>query len=421
MNTYVFGGGLEEDSGSSTVSSSSKFKPLTIGYAGDSIANMWGEGEARSPMFWFTSLHYPCRTKDIFNESNPGTTSSNLLTVQIGLLEALEVKPELMIVHTTQNDALSTYAFAEASASNVTTYCDRALVSGVKNIIIAGHPPRFDMGTPSVLQYLNRILSSYADNTGGVHFLDVLSLWRAVPTGEDSEAGYIDWKADYSDDGVHPTSTASKELGALLIPILRPLVQSKELQPVTASEYDDTTTQYSNVLGATGLILGTSGLYNLVANPNLAGVDAGKWWLLADDTDAGGVTATPSIVVGDDGYNLQQLDLSGTSASDFTIELVCPFITAVSEGRFILEAILHLNDVVNVDSIEFGVDTVFSVLDITVDNHHLEGENKLHINLEKTTSSSGYRTLALKLNIKAGVTPSGIIQIGHAGIYRQVD
>jgi len=400
---------------------SSGFKPLTMGYAGDSIADRWGEESGSSPIFWFKNLFYKSNVFNLFNSSVPGTLSSDLLTNQIDQLELLSEKPDVMVVHTTQNDQERSYAEADTSALNVTTYCERALASGVQNIIIAGHPPKIQdyiLNYPNVIEYLNRKLSSYANTTDGVHYIDCFTLWRETPTGEDPSTLNVVFRSDYTVDGVHPNTKAMFELGKKIAPILQPLVQGKELQSTTATPYHETDAIHSNLLGIGGLMLGNTGEYNSVVNNNVAGGVSGRNWLV---TDGSGVLATPTIVTGVDGYPYQQLDLSGTATADVTIKLEYYFgVEQFAEGLAVLESILHLNNISGVDAIDYGVLT-FSREYITIDGQDLAGENELHITTQKVWSNTAWRPLTVRFEIKNGQSPKGTIKLGRCGIYRQVE
>ena len=419
---------LNYNPGETTVSTSShEFKPLTIGYAGDSIALQWSRNSGLSPMFWFGSKFYPADIENILVTAVGGTPSSSLLEdmdlygefvpSQIDTLEALSVKPELMVVHSTQNDWIGSTALADESYSNVTTYIDRALAAGVKYVIFAGKPPRSGQDDPIATEYLNRKFLGYARENNQVYFLDVVGLWRARPTIADVTIEGIEWEPKYSNDGTHPSSEAMHDLGKELSPLLTPLVQQKRLQPTSASVYDNDSAPYANILGLDGLILGTGGEYNSVADSRVAGVDERPWKV----TDGSGVLATPSIVVGDDGYNYQQIEFSGTATEDVTIQITNETGTGVvAQGTFLQEFIMYLNDIENVDSIRYDSAPITGST-ISEYGQPFVGENKIHLTATGEIDIAEYATISLNFSfeINAGDSPTGVVKLGRLGIYRQ--
>ena len=418
---------LEYNKVESTASNTFEFRPLTIGYAGDSIALQWSRNGGLSPVFWFASHKYPADVKNIFVTAVGGTPSSSLLEdmdlygefvpSQIDTLEALSVKPELMIVHSTQNDWIGSTALADESYSNVTTYIDRALAAGVKYVIFAGKPPRDGQDDPKSIEYLNRKFYGYAQSNSKVYFLDVVGLWRLKPVASDVDGVSIEWESKYSNDGTHPSSEAMYDLADELIPILSPLVQQKRLQPTSAYEYDNDTAQYANLVGLDGMVLGTGGQYNGVDDARVAGVDERPWKV----TDGNGIIATPSIVVGDDGYNYQQIEFSGTATGDITIQIKNETGTGVvDQGTFVQEFVMYLNNVENVDSIRYDSAPITGSA-ISEYGQPFVGENRIHLTAEGEIDIEEYSTINLNFSfsINSGDSPTGIVRIGRVGIYRQ--
>ena len=402
-----------------TSSSTPKFKPLTIGYAGDSIALQWYRNGGLSPTFWFASHLYPADIDNMFNSAVGGTPSSALLDTQLAQYDALVIKPELMIVHSTQNDWIGNTSLADWSYTNVTTYIDHVLANGTDNVIFAGKPPRVGADDPKTVEYLNRKFEGYARGNDRVYFLDVVGLWRLRPTGADVDGVSIEWEPKYSNDGTHPSTEAMLDLGRELIPILSPLVQQKRLQPTSASKYDDTTAPYSNIMGTDGLILGTEGTYNTVLDTRVAGIGDKPWAVV----DGDGVIATPSIVVGEDGYNYQQIEFSGTATQDTTITLgTTSGVLVVSEGNFIQEAILYLNDLVGVDSIRYDSAPIVGNK-ISEYGQEFTGENRIHLTGKDVIAIDPWGTLSFlfSFEINSGDSPTGIVRLGRCGIYRQAE
>jgi hypothetical protein len=407
--------------------SSNKFKPLTVGVAGDSIGVLWGRSNGYSPIWWFANYVYPCNIDQMFSSAVGGTLSSNLLEQedehppQIDALLALGTKPDLMIIQTTQNDSLFSNESAVTVASYVTSYATQILAAGVKNVIIAGHPPNLAGSNSRILvtEYLNRILSGFANITEGVFYIDTLGQWRAIPTTEDSTLLATGWRSGYSEDGTHPVTKAMYETSKSLLEILRPMVQPRLIESTVAVEYIDAADSYTNVLGANGLVLGTNGVYNTVTNSNVAGIstDSGDHW---DITDGNGVVATPSIIIGEDGYNYQQIVLSGTATADISVVVRKISQMAVTIGNFKGEGILHLNDITGVDSIRYDDGVSYST--VTSDGLDLVGDHKLHIvryGIVETAQWAG-NSPAVTLSILNGNSPTGTIQLGRVGVYRQV-
>ncbi len=400
-------------------------KPLKVGYAGDSIAVQYSNQNGLSPLWWVATELYNCEYTNYFVSALGGSSSSHLLSTQLAQLQALTVKPDLLVVQSLQNDYIGTSANADSFAANVTTYVTAALAAGVKCVAVCGHPPKSSV--PDVAQAvlrLNKILDNYCRITPGTYYIDTVSVWRAPPTA--AETG-INWKGTantsnaMSDDGTHPTGLAGRALAPLFLPLMQRLARPVSVMPAVAQNYDNTNWQFNNVLGLDGLMIGTNGQYNSVNNANVAGSAATAYarWNL---TDGNGITATPTIVTGSDGYRYQEITLSGTASADATVRLNRQYIENVASGSFIGEAVIEFENVVNIGRVHIslsnmpvsgfgsGTKALFSIV----------SGRMLFRTAINTMSNSGFvnKDNSIDILIPSGTTVSGKVRIGRVGVHR---
>lgn len=412
-------------SGSSATPEQIAFRtPLKLGFAGDSIANMWASKWGDSPVWWASTELYPCEYTVHMNTSLGGTSSSHLISNQIATLEALSVKPDVVIVQTLQNDYIGSTALADTYFANVQQYSQRALAAGVKLVVICSKPPK--SSSPDVaaaLGYLNRRIDRYCRDTPGNFYCDVFNAWRRTNAADTSG---VAWRgtagaADaFSEDGTHPTGLASRNAAPLILPILQRFARPVQPFPSVAVAYDNTNYPYGNLLGINGLMLGTNGQYNGVNNANVAGNSTGaqdRWFL----TDGNGITATPTLVTGSDGFTYQNLVLSGTATADATVLLRTAYIQDVASGTFIGEAIVNCQNVTGVRDmgVLFAGFTTATIVNNAGAQFSLN--NRMHFRTEPTVfSNSGFsnRTNDIIIKVKNGVTVSGTVQVGRVGIFR---
>lgn len=401
---------------------------LKVGFAGDSIAlSNWGAdgGTSLSPLYWASAELYPCDWVSVMNTGVGGTSSSHLISNQIATLEALTIKPDVVIVQSLQNDHIGTYANADTYFDNYRQYSERALVAGVQLVVLCAHPPKSSApDVASALLYLNRKIEEYCRVTPGNFFCDVFSAWRRTNAADTSG---VAWRGtaggadSFSDDGTHPTGLAARQAAPLIAPVLARYARPVFPRPQVAVAYDNVNFIYNNLLGPNGLMLGTSGQLNGVNNAGVAGNSTGaqdRWYL----TDGNGVLATPSIVTGEDGYLYQQITLSGTASADATVQLRYNYIQNVTSGNFSGEAIIETSSLVGVKSIRLAIG---GLVPFTLGGGTAGvvpfGTTRLHFRTPTgVLSNSGSTTKSndIIISVENGQTVSGSVLIGRVGVHR---
>lgn len=411
------------------VSSTGFSRPTTIGYAGDSIGNMWAGNDGLSGIQWARTELYPCDLIKVMESAAGGTPSSHLLTNQIAILEALSVKPDILIVQTFQNDFMSTEAAADGFLLNLTTYVTRALAAGVKLICIGSRPPKTQAiaGVPQAITYLNNKIAKYCADTPGTYYIDVFNSWRGVdlstantqitfrgtPAGVDA----------FTDDGTHPTHRAMRAAGNLILPILKQYARPISPFASTLDSYNNSTGIWNNLLGANGNMVGTTGQLNGVNNTNVAGTgaSAGTRWAI---TDGNGVTATPAIVTGVDGFQYQEVTLSGTATGNGGVVISITPSNDFVLGNFVSEAIVETENLTGINYL--GLTTIglplvsvgypgsaALIAPAPLTRYHFRTAPQ---NLQNTTSSG--KVFSLSIEFRNTRVVSGKIRLGRIGAYR---
>lgn len=397
--------------------------PLKVGYAGDSIAGFWSNSNGSSPLWWAATELYPCDYVNHMDTAVGGTSSSHLISNQIATLEALSVKPDVVIVCTTQNDYIGSYANAETFFDYLKTYSERALTAGVSMVVLCAHPPD-SADDEDAVAYLNRLIEIYCFKTTGNFFCDLMSVWKqatATDVGGISYRGTANTADSFSDDGVHPTALATRAAAPLILPVLQRYARPVEPLSSIAAPYDDQTAPYSNVLDQNGNMIGTSGQLNGVNNAGVAGNSTStydRWYL----TDENGITVTPTIVTGDDGYRYQSIALSGTATADAEVRLRYQYVKDVALGDYTAEALINCQSVQNIKNIGIKVTSIGNAT-TNFSNNLIE----MDINTELHTlvkvegfSNSGFsgKFFDVVIEVENGVTPSGTVLVGRCGITR---
>lgn len=414
-------GGVLSATGGAAYTPQSFQQPMTVAFAGDSIGLAMGSRDGTSA-FAFAALElYPCEYDILLNSAVGGTTTDHLITTQIAQLEALTVKPDVVVVQSVQNDYIGSVATADTLMGYLIEYSERALAAGVKLVVLCSRPPKQSADVASAWYYFNRRVDRYCRDTPGNYFWDTASAWRQTTA---SESTGVNWRPSvgvvdaFSVDGTHPSAAANRSAASGIVPVLQRFARPLSPMICAAVAYDNTNWPYNNLLGIDGMMIGTSGQLNGVDNTGVAGSAAvirQRWQLAAAD----GITATPTIVVGDDGYRYQQIVLSGTASADTTVKLSLSYVFDVTTGTFVGEAIVKTIDLVGSRGIGFklGPSThgFIGVSDIAV------GTTNMHLRTGKLThSNSGYAGVEnyVEVSIASGKTVSGTVQIGRMGVYR---
>ena len=402
-------------------------RPMTVGFAGDSIASGWKQRNGDSPLWWAASELWPCEYETVLATDMPGTSSSTLISSQIAVLEAMETPPDVVIVQSIQNDYVGNIADADERFANYKQYAERAIAAGVSLVCLCSRPPKSSPpDSAAALQYLNRKIENYCRATPGMFYVDVMSVWRRKTVADTSGTpwhGTSGQSDAFSNDGVHPTMSACRAAAPLIVPVLQKYARPTKPLISAPIDYDDATTPYGNLMGKEGLMIGTSGRLNGANNSGVAGSAANtfKRWEI---TDGNGITATPSIVIGPDGYRYQRIDLSGTASAEAKILMHHEYLMDVSAGIFVAEATVIVSGLTGVKEIGFnaagfgpasGSSGYGSIQAIDLPN------STFRFRTEKTPHSNGNfssRSNDIFVTFIPGTVVSGYIMVGHVDIHR---
>lgn len=343
-------------------------RPLLMGFAGDSMAG-YATGAngtvgafemTQGPFLWSLMRdHYGdviLNGKDVslggYSTAVGGTSSDRLIDTQLPQWQAMAVKPDIAYVRTLQNDYINTKAKAEHFAGNCTAFATALLAMGVGAVILVSKPPKTlpgDPDLPNSVFYCNRIMEEFCRVTPGAYFENYFPL---VHDGDSAVefTGVLKWKgtnggADgYSNDGTHASLLSDRAEATLLTPILKRLAPRIALPRSGFFQgYDTSINPLGNIIGRGGMMIGTTGSKNGVANAGVAGDGFQAQWALTDGNSA---VATPSIITHADGYKRQRLTLSGTcGAGGSTTTLSMVYYPDVLSGPTDFEAMLDFTGV----------------------------------------------------------------------------
>lgn len=420
--------------GSATIDEIGFRSAPTIWFAGDSIAGMWATDRGESPLWWAKTELYPCEFTIIGNTAVGGTSSSHLISNQIATLEAAPAKPDVVIIQTLQNDSIASFTDADTFTANVTQYATRALAAGVPLVVICSRPPKEIGGAnvPASVAYANRKLEIFCRDTNGAFYCDVFGVWRRFSTADENNgaSSKVTWKGtantdnSYSDDGTHPTFLAARAAAPLIEPVLRRVARPVTPMPSALIDFNPTTAPYNNALGRNGMMVGTGGQYNGVDNANVPGASAtgtGRWFV----TDGNGITATPSIVTGADGYAYLELTLSGTASALATIQARYSYSYDVPLADYIAECMVEIEALTGVKEVMFNTfNGVQLSTNANANNNCILPANlttKLHLRSKRQSyqnTGSATRNNDFRIIVKSGSTVSGKVRFGRCGIYR---
>jgi hypothetical protein len=361
-----------------------------------------------------------------------GSSSLHLISTQIAQLEALATKPDVMMVQTLQNDYIQTKAQADSFCANVTTYTTRALAAGVKLVIITGRPPKSEPTDISALNYAQSVLRNFAAITPGVAFLDFMSVLKdPLSTNELVASPFIGWRGlpdnsatSFAADvtGVHPSFLAGRALAPMVSELFKTLCRPARPKAFIAKVWDPTLDPFGNVLGRSGLMVGTSGTLNGVANAGVAGTDEGTFpnrsreWAL---TTENGITVTPTITIGADGFRRQRLTFSGTPSAAAKVGFVCNEYFAKPLARWSSEALLDFSSVTGIQA--FEVNNIYAGSATQAFPSPLTESYFIKERAVAPYSRAGGGTYGFNINFyfKAGVAASGYVEVGRCGLFRE--
>lgn len=401
-------------------------RPVTFGFAGDSIAAMWAKYEGDSPLALALYENYPCNVVRLFSSAQGGSSSSALISSQIGTLEALAVKPDIVVIQSLQNDFMNSTSSADGFFANITQYATRALAAGVKQLWICSRPPKSETaaGVPDAITYINRRIQEFCRSTPGCVYIDVFNACRNLNIAEATTR--IDWKSGYSNDGTHPNVNASRAVAPAVAELLKKIAPPLAPLPISLDTYSNSTKPWNSLLGGAGYMFGTSGQLNGVNNTNVAGTAASasaRWNITTNN----GITATPSIVTGEDGFLYQQIVLSGTASADATVGAELTVAFNFTAGLIRQEMFVETENLTGVRAIDFastfqapptnGLSTnpaanVDLPSGLTTKFRFFSDPYLLNI-----TGSNG-NSFRLNISIRNGVTVSGTVRFGRVAAAR---
>jgi hypothetical protein len=408
----------------------SKKTKLVIGFAGDSIAQLIGQQDLRTSFLaWNMFTDYPI---DIvwdtrlynnggYNFATNRATTEEILNIQFP--QIVERPPDILFLNGGTYDNLSNYNQSERAYYNLKSVIDNSLLSGVSLVIVYPIIPRRLDDIESNLNFsaineFNRKLS-YLNST------DVIVL---------NPDEYIINKSNNlnlllaDQDMISPESVNLSLSGSIVQQNLLKQIFKKSLRIPKATNPTDV---FHSVNSPSGNIIGTEGVYfEPGENPNLA-----RTWKLFT---IGNLIADPSIVVLENGFRAQQLEISGTPSSYIDeIKFMISKLNTVyfqKNNRFDFEIRLELIDFVNlpVPEITFsilggdtnsniqtlklttGIGKGISKTDLISGNHVINFYNTFPIPANSTNRQ-------FELNISIGGYPdlpvSGKIRISNVGIF----
>jgi hypothetical protein len=417
-------------------------RPL-IGHAGDSIGEMfWDPNVATSPLFWSLNTHpaelrYDPRlgTAGGTNISLSGSSSTSLLLSQLGTLQALAVKPDILFIQTFQNDFINSAALAASFAANATSFMTQALAAGVKACVITGRPPKTESGTdvPRAITELNRILRVFCRDTPGCHYLDFFPLLRD-PTFANDNLGSpnTNWRGTsgtangYATDGTHPSTLSAFAVQQLVSDLNASFGMKKMSSRANDGRiYDRINFPNGNVLGPNGAMVGTGGSLNGSANSGVAGQALGSYpesiqaWTI---TTNNGIVVTPTIVTGTDGIRRQRLTFSGTTTAQATVTFGMNHFYGLAAGNWNPEAFFEFNTVVGMQGFELvpqggqsvgGLSTA-AVLPTITRNMFVRGRQ---VNFSGSTNSGSTNFFRINFYFATGTVVSGSVDISSVGLF----
>jgi lysophospholipase L1-like esterase len=415
----------------------------TIGFMGDSKAA--GNGSKNfdiSVLAWIMYQAFPCRLKwdgrtyanGGYNYGVGGSTTAQMVSTQIPQLQART--PDILWLESSNNDSLSSGADTNTPYNNTITTIQAAFDAGVKLIFLIPCAPRSSaVLTATVVQcymYLNERLRAYARATPGVIFLDFPPVLADPgftdyrPLGDGGVTGSNQRPTGArSSDGLHNSVEGCRAMAPILEPHFRRLFAPRYPRVATAGDsYHATNNPFGNHFGSKGMMQGTNGTLNAVANAGIAA----NWAI----NTAGGIVVTPTLGTGTvgrlAGKPVQILTLSGTTSGTPLLSLVVqgPYQSWLAGTSIESEIITRMNNCVNMappglntgltnqqavggagndpnDALASGLDLEFFLFtDPTVPT-------------PTTSSTNGVSTLTFRA--PPGVTVSGTIEVGMAGMF----
>jgi len=285
-------------------------RPLKIAFAGDSIAELFGQLKTGGPFFWSQArkprgliFHNADTSAGVVAVSGSksgtlkGAGGSTVYTAVDGTdmnTSAMIAKltawtPDVLIIESGTND--SSYSPDDSSTfQNV-----RAVIEavGARHTIIIPILPRNGWTTADFSRSYNSFIRAYAAATPGVHVLGVEHLFADSALGVKGGAGGT--AGDPTIDGLHPSLTYGKAMEPMLSDLLDTLgVPAIQPRAITGGDVYSSTRPGLNILGVAGAMSGTFA-GDFVTAPCAGVVPEYSWQLgAADNNDEMIATASKS-------------------------------------------------------------------------------------------------------------------------------
>lgn len=360
-----------------------------------------------------------------------GSSSSDMVTTQLPQFVANPA--DVAWLWSGYNSTPSSLATAITEAANITNTAAGCLAAGAKMVIIMGQSWR-GTGSPTWIDTVNTLCRDYAMATPGVTFCDITPT-IIDPTGSSTTA--VPYRTNYArSDAVHPSGKCVREG---IAPVIWPLLERIARKRLPRAAYytgmfHATNSPDAEVLGGNSLMLGTGGAIAGGSNSSVAGshtIDSGGGWNLVS-ASVNGITITPTITTGPDGFKKQRLAFSGTvGGGGATVTLSLYAITAGGNTNGGNSARLYdaecLIDLVGVTGLN---DISISSLGITTQLPSQGTSGAEHVYPDATTetqflyttypltSTAGNGGMDVVFYFTAGKVTAGYVEIGRASVKR---
>lgn len=423
--------------GSNLSKSIDRRKKLIIGFAGDSIALAHGQQTFEDNFLqMICSRYYSC---DIFwdqrtyanggyNYGVGGASTTTINSTQIPQIQART--PDVLFINGGTNDGMSALSGAQASAALQQTLINSALAAGVQLVLVYPIGPKTGLvsATQQATWEFNRIMRNFCDGKDGVFYIDCVADYLDPASiifgpigGGGGAAGAV------TKDGLHPSVVGGQAEAVRLLDLFQQLCRKRQPHFIYQNDvWDATNAPQGNILGSAGLIIGTNGNLDSVAN---AGVGA-NWNIVSPNS----VTVTPTIVTSSymaGGYNMQKLAVSGTPGANSSMTMtIAKFSSSyfATTTKWSFEVVVRMNTVVglslpsvnhittggtNGGLLISGWQNSFAANFAPSGDYHLflyEGAPS------NSNAGNNQHQLIISFSCLNGVAVSGSVEVGFAGI-----
>jgi len=303
-----------EDAGSGTdtktVAQNTQGRPLKIAFAGDSIAELFGQLKTASPFFHaFVKkprallFHNADNTAGVVavSGSKSGTLKGAGGATVYTAVDGTDFNTPAMLAHFTDRpadilvviDGTNDSSFSPDDTSTFTNVREAIEAADSRHTILFPILPRNGWTTADFSRSYNSYVRAYAAATPGVHVLGVEHLFADSALGVKGGAGGT--AGDPTVDGLHPSLTYGKAMEPMLSALLDTLgVPAVQPRAITGGDVYSSTRPGLNILGVAGAMSGTFA-GDFVTAPCAGVVPEYSWQLgAADNNDEMIATASKS-------------------------------------------------------------------------------------------------------------------------------